>query len=398
MPDYKAILTGQSWNATPTLSGPQKPVFLTYAFPSPAIFSWLDEEAFSASDRQVARKALKMWGDASGITFLEVSGQDAEIRFLWKESDRSASAWAEFPDLRSTGAGLVRDAIGGEVNLNTTYRDTINGNASFKLYLLLHEIGHALGLKHPFHTSPYNTQLLGDDLDHVSHTVMAYDGGDLSLTEITLGDLDLRAIHALYGTSAKDGQEVARWGWDGKRQLLSQAGNARNDTILGVASKDLMQGNKGNDKLYGFEGADTLAGGLGNDVLAGGDGADRFRFDTALSARKNIDRILDFDNSFDDDRIALSHKIFKGLAKGHLAERAFAVEGMRTDSSDEWVDWDAPIVPRPVHPLTEATRIIFNETTRYVSYDADGSGPTARIQFAKLPGTFSLDTSDFFIV
>ncbi|MET0427561.1 MAG: matrixin family metalloprotease, partial [Microvirga sp.] len=162
MPDYKAILTGQSWNATPTLSGPQKPVFLTYAFPSPAIFSWMDEEGFTGADRQAARKALKMWGDASGITFLEVSGQDAEIRFLWKEADDSVSAWAEFPNLQPTGAGLVRDADGGEVNLNSFYRETINANAPFKLYLLLHEIGHALGLKHPFHTSPHNTQLLGE--------------------------------------------------------------------------------------------------------------------------------------------------------------------------------------------------------------------------------------------
>ncbi len=297
MPDYKAILTGQSWNATPTLSGPQKPVFLTYTFPSPA-----DLLVAGRGSLHRRRPAGRPQG-AQDVGRRERHHVPRGLR-PGRRNPFPLEGGGRFRDGlgRVSGSAIVRSRaesatpIGGEVNLNTLYRDTINGNDSYKLYLLLHEIGHALGLKHPFHTSPYNNQLLGDDLDHVSHTVMAYDGGDLSMTGITLGDLDRQAIHALYGTAAKDGQEVAKWGWDGQRQLLSQTGNARNDTILGVAVKDLMSGMKGNDKLYGFEGADTLAGGLGNDVLAGGDGADQFRFDTALSARKNIDRILDFDN------------------------------------------------------------------------------------------------------
>ena len=35
MPDYKAILSGQSWNALPSLNNNKKPVFLTYTFNRP---------------------------------------------------------------------------------------------------------------------------------------------------------------------------------------------------------------------------------------------------------------------------------------------------------------------------------------------------------------------------
>ena len=77
MPDYKAILSGQSWNALPTLGSMRKPVFLTYTFNPPALDSLWDWSRFGSADREVARKALQMWGEASGIRFIEVKGRRA---------------------------------------------------------------------------------------------------------------------------------------------------------------------------------------------------------------------------------------------------------------------------------------------------------------------------------
>jgi hypothetical protein len=80
MPDYKAVLSGQSWNALSSLKANKKPVFLAYTFNGPQRGS----TKFDGPDRTMARKTLKMWGDASAIRFLEVEGKDAELKFQWK--------------------------------------------------------------------------------------------------------------------------------------------------------------------------------------------------------------------------------------------------------------------------------------------------------------------------
>ena len=58
MPNYKAILSGQSWNAPSGLKISKKPVFLTYSF---NVSDW-GSTRFGSADKAMARKALKMWG------------------------------------------------------------------------------------------------------------------------------------------------------------------------------------------------------------------------------------------------------------------------------------------------------------------------------------------------
>ena len=115
MPDYTAILSGQSWNALPTLGSMRKPVFLTYTFNPPALDLLWDWSRFGSADREVARKALQMWGEASGIRFIEVKGQEAELKFQWQETWSSTIAWAEFPAFNATASGTRATgfAIGG---------------------------------------------------------------------------------------------------------------------------------------------------------------------------------------------------------------------------------------------------------------------------------------------
>src|SRR3712207_7172339 len=95
MPDYKAILSGQSWNSLSSLKTNKTPVFLTYTFNGP---QW-GSSKFGSADKAMARQALKMWGDASGIRFIEVKGADAELKFQWEWTFLDASGWADFPEL-----------------------------------------------------------------------------------------------------------------------------------------------------------------------------------------------------------------------------------------------------------------------------------------------------------
>jgi Ca2+-binding RTX toxin-like protein len=133
-----------------------------------------------------------------------------------------------------------------------------------------------------------------------------------------------------------------------------------------------LKGGKRADALFGGDGNDYLNGGLGKDKLTGGDGQDVFAFTTKLGAA-NLDRVLDFRP---DDTLALSSKVFKGLARGALAKDSFLIGSKALDAED---------------------RILFNRKTGVLSFDADGSGTEHEaVVFAKLT-TKVLGSQDFLI-
>ncbi|KQT55411.1 hypothetical protein ASG52_24725 [Methylobacterium sp. Leaf456] len=134
-------------------------------------------------------------------------------------------------------------------------------------------------------------------------------------------------------------------------------------------------GNSIANNLKGNVGANVLNGGLGNDTLTGLSGKDTFVFATALGAG-NVDRITDF--SAADDTIQLSKSIFTALSGGTLAASAFkdlSVAGAKIDADD---------------------RILYNKTTGALSYDSDGNGSKAAVQFATIDTKVALTAADFF--
>ena len=137
-------------------------------------------------------------------------------------------------------------------------------------------------------------------------------------------------------------------------------------TITGGDYADTITGGKGND---------ILTGGTGKDTLTGGAGKDTFFFHSALSAA-NSDKITDF--SVVDDTIRLENEGFKALkATGALASAAFYVGEAAHDGS---------------------VRIIYDKATGALSYDADGWGRSAAVQFATLAKGLALTHADFVVV
>lgn len=390
MPAYTALLSGYSWTSEPTLSPQRTPIFLTYSFPKKKnwaenlYYSYLTWEPFSEADKSAARIALKKWGDACGVHFIESRSSSAEIRFSWLDPLSSTTvAFAEFPELNTPddydqGDYYHRDLFAGNVRLNPDYRSELNDNASYKIFVLMHEIGHALGLKHPFHQMPYNGQLLPSSLDHTKYTVMSYDNGSSEVYPNELGPLDLKAIKSLYGGAKQDGSNLSKWSWNKSKQTLTQIGKTHNDKIHGTEAKDVIKGQDGSDKIHGYGGNDTLYGGNGNDVLSGGDGADRFVFNTPLNPASNIDKIVDFDSG---DLLFLASWIFRSLPAGQLSPQFFSATGKAEDDDD---------------------RIIYNPGTGYVFYDPDGKGPIEQILFLKMhksadPGAPSVSLASYCI-
>ena len=273
--DYTAILSGDSWAGA---DASQSPVFVTYSFETAlqphasdggATQALLDSfRAFTNAEKNTARDALQQWSEASGLIFLEVSPGNGDISFgsydfTLDPNLVNFTGYAFYPYVE-VSAGLdysyVSD-IGGDVAID--YGDGTS------LYLLLHEIGHALGFKHPFEGNP----TLPKSLDNHTNTIMSYTGNYPD----TLGVFDLQAVAAVYGDPGSGGSQVASWSWNGGRMILKQTGFDAGETILGVSVRDIVNGKAGDDLIAGFNGKDTLSGGEGGDYVYGGDGNDTLR-------------------------------------------------------------------------------------------------------------------------
>lgn len=389
MADYKALLSGFSWTAFPTLQPKGTPVFLTYSFSKGSIWDgWPfggGSSAFNEADKSAARYALQQWGNASGIRFLETESTNSELHFAWQSMSDDITAYAEFPE-RFTPRGYKKselfefDWTSGNVRLNKSYRTELDNNNAYKIWALLHEIGHAVGLKHPFHQMKHNSQLLDTALDTVDNTVMSYTHNEIYPTR--LGYLDVQAIQALYGGPSRDGRHVSSWGWNSAKDILTQVGWSKADTIQGTGVTDRIFGKNGNDRIYGLDGDDTLSGGYGSDVLAGGWGDDVFVLDARLHGRNNVDTILDFDGS--GDRLQLSSRIFGSLPKGDLDDDHFVKAGAAEDENDF---------------------IVYDASAGIVFYDPDGTGPLDQTPFLKLRNatafvfeSSTLSAGDIFVV
>jgi serralysin len=155
------------------------------------------------------------------------------------------------------------------------------------------------------------------------------------------------------------------------------AGGNAGDRLDGGTENDTLTGNGGNDTLLGQAGNDTLFGGLGNDSLTGGSNSDFFVFNTALNASTNKDTITDFNHV--DDTIKLENAIFTKLGAGvHALSAAFFRIGTHAIDANDYV--------------------IYNNATGALSYDNDGNGAHAAIQFATLTGHPAIAYNDFQVI
>jgi len=148
---------------------------------------------------------------------------------------------------------------------------------------------------------------------------------------------------------------------------LNGTGNSLDNSLTGNGAANVLNGGNGNDTLNGLS---------GNDTLTGGAGADTFAFTTPLNAVRNVDTITDFVSG--EDKLLLSSAIFRelGFSGGPSSDTFFHV-GSAAQNADD--------------------RILYDQTTGSLSYDADGSGALTAVQFAVLSGVPVLLYSDIHV-
>jgi Ca2+-binding RTX toxin-like protein len=142
---------------------------------------------------------------------------------------------------------------------------------------------------------------------------------------------------------------------------------------LGTEAFVLTGSDMGNT-IIGNAGNNVINGRGGSDILVGLGGADTFEFTTALGSG-NIDRIEDFQVGTDRIRLGGSNgNPFTAIAAGTLAASAFTTGSEATSAGH---------------------RIIYNSATGALSYDSDGAGGAAAVQFATLGGGLALTAGHF---
>ena len=365
LPYWLDTLLGGDGAQFAALLGPAKTFF--YAYPSALPAYDTDHPANALgylpfNEQQIAFSVQAMNYVSSVIDLRFEAGTVSALNTIAfaNNTQTDSAGYAFLPSGAALGSDLFLDR-GDPDNLAPV-------DGSYAAGTVIHELGHAMGLKHPFQSDVNEAPYLPASEDITAWTLMSYTS-DPAQYHAVYSPLDIAALQYLYGpstssTSARNGDdsyivsasadnfiwdgagkdtlsaaalsqsvtlylEPGYWGYVGSKSatitsagqvtvnfgsvIENLLGGAGSDSLYGNAAANAITGGLGDDTLYGAAGDDTLDGGAGTDTVSySGPRAD-YTITTIAGgfkvsgATEGADTLLDAERlSFADGVVALS--------------------------------------------------------------------------------------------
>lgn len=289
--------------------------------------------AFNAQQQAAAVLALDRISQITGIDFQATAdAQAADIHFMAADllgastTGFATSSWSYSFNSNNVVTAYSADAWVYLDNVEFAASNLAPSAGTPGFEVLLHELGHALGLKHPFDGAVQ----LPPAQDNTAYTLMSYAGSGGPHSDYA--PYDIAALRFLYGGDGLGGA----LGVGAAGQYLT--GTAGNDVIIGGPGHDRLEGLAGDDNLDGGAGRDTAvyarvradyrvqhdgAGALSVQALAGNEGQDSLQ---------RIERLAFADEAlaFDLDAAAgLTARVLGAVfGPAAVADRAYAGIGL----------------------------------------------------------------------
>jgi hypothetical protein len=345
-----------------------------YTFPeSVPVYSAATEMAegftpFNDIQKQNAIAVLKYIETVTALSFVPTSEtlESNTLVFALNTQEEDSYAYAYLPEIHPLGSDIY-------MAIHPT-NETMSVGTEGAL-TLIHEIGHALGLKHPHEEAEGvgDVSVLLIDEDSVANTVMSYEESTVENFKFEFNTLDIAALHYIYGPNpnsraSDDTYELSstqtNFIWDGAGVDTIDASKLGAGVTLHLSPgyHDFMGesaasvvtapgqitvnfgttienviGSAFNDALFGNAQANVITGNSGSDIIDGGDGTDIAVYRQSLSA------------------ITLS-----------------------SSKEDDSVTWEITLANGDKDTLVNVERLSFNDTR--VALDLDGhAGSTAKL-------------------
>lgn len=222
-----ALFHGTEWTGTT----------ITYSFPDasadygPDAGAYGSGEAYSGFEQanslfqDQVRKALEMLASLVPLTFVELTGsEDADAILRFAMTDATSTALGYFPGGTAEAGDMWFSADRAD------FSDPRTGGYGF--FTILHELGHAFGLKHGHDTSGYGA--LPAELDGMTSTVMTYRsyvGAHDDYYQNTSDSFaqsympyDIAALQSLYGINWETNAGRTVYSWDAATGEMSVNG------------------------------------------------------------------------------------------------------------------------------------------------------------------------------
>ena len=294
-----------------------------FAFPDniPIYLNQIDTKGWTIASGQIKEASREIFSELNeilDISFTEITHPYATsvIAIMSNEqTDTTGYAYNPLDVDVQTANFLFSDVFLGN-DYNNPQKSSNKTN--FEYELLIHEIGHAMGLKHPFKNQTGDGVFLSSKEENNKWTVMSYTF-DKAFFDGSYRMLDIASLANIYGINENYNSESNIYKFSPIQGLIIIDGNGEdtisadnqilhtyidlrqqshsyvgsksslitdpfqisvgnslienaqggqgNDWLIGNNLNNILRGNSGNDVIYGGIGSDTIYGGLGNDTI-----------------------------------------------------------------------------------------------------------------------------------